>query len=209
MAREFNDLDFWFGSSYFMELGAYVPDGGKGTLEGMGYLEISSIEADKNIKKIEPPNVLWPVGVYAVGRTFKIVGNLWQADMKHLAMASGDSPDLVTNSGLSPAAIRTYPIGTEKDQLVDLYQCMVTFDALAMQPEHDGPIYTKRSVLLWKAFFEPKVKLAAKKDGTVVVPFTLEALWDDTVIVDDQNGKVGYWMDEEAGEVIMAPPQMG
>jgi hypothetical protein len=197
----FNDLDFWFGSNYIMELGPYASAGAAGTLEGMGYLEISSIEADKNIKKIEPPNVLWPVGVYAVGRTFKIVGNLWQADLEHLAIASGDNKSLVkTNAaGTGTPANRTYPIGTDNEQVVDIYQCQVTFDSLSMQPGGGTtPIYVKRKVLLWKAVFEPKVKLAAKKDGTVVTPFSLEALWDDTVTVDDKKGKVGYWMDEAA-----------
>lgn len=193
----FNNLDFLKGGRPWMQIAPWEPAEAATEFVGLGHLQVDNIEDDKAVKKIEPPTILWPAGVMYTGRTFKIVGSLWQADLDKRRLVAGDVPDVITLNDEDGQPTRKYLIGTEHDDEVPMYSVILTIPRLAMQPlGSSGPTYITRTLYIHNAYFDPKVKESHKKGDVSIMPFTLEAIWDDTV--DGDNGNVAYYLDEAA-----------
>ncbi len=194
----FNNLDFLKGARPWLKIGPWVAAGGASVQKALGHIQIDSVEDTKTAKKIEPPTILYPADVMYVGRTFKLTGALWQADLDQQRLVAGDLASTITLDDAATPPARTYLIGTDTDGDVPKYQLDLIIAKLKMQPLGSaGPTYVSRTVKIWMAFFEPQLKLAYKKDGNTIVPFTLEGLWDDSM-PDGSKGYVGHWKDEAA-----------
>ena len=194
----FNNLDFLKGARPWIKIGPWIAAGGASTQKSLGHLQIDSVEDTKSVKKIEPPTILYPADVMYIGRTFKLVGGLWQADLDQQRLVAGDDASAIALDDVATPPTRVYRIGTDTDSDVPKYQVDLIIDKLKMQPlGTSGPTYIRRTVKIWMAFFEPQIKLSYKKDGNTIVPFTLEGLWDDSM-PDDTKGYVGNWKDEAA-----------
>lgn len=193
----FNDADFLKGTEGVLLIGPWASNKGATTMTPVGYFEASP-EDDRKISYIEPPNVHFPVDYVRGARSFKLTGNFWQADLDLLRLANGDPVSSLLTT--VPRAAGTtdgyskYLIDNDDDQ-DELYRVELIILRQRMNRTSGGDTFKERHCKLWKCISEPKTKLAMKKDGAAVTPFTLVALRDGTISNPAVNGYVGYWAD--------------